>query len=1046
MASGRLQSDIFHDVTDKLEGDYNLVILAESIQRDIKDEAISLRNLLIYQDEAMVQREIATIKELNERITENIEMLRSHASTEEQTRVMTQLSNAFTELNQYEEQLIVNVLAGRLVDATTLMNDNYALTHDKLQDMMADLTMAIEQRMQSSLENEKGNITTIVIIEVIVLSLLTIIIIVLLFRTVWSLTSRLNRVSKVMSDIAKGKIDLTTEVEVIDSDEIDGVAESFNRMTASLEEKSNIEQEITWTKSNIAHITSRLSGTKTVESLAEIFLSETIPIIGGSHAVFYIIDDKQEDNTEDTFTLRASYALKEKKDKIPSIRSGEGLIGQCAFEKRAIILSDVPRDYLSVESGLGEATPLTLYLFPILFEGEVKGVIEIASFRTIEKKELTLLEELTEELGIVLENVIGRIRQARLLKETQIQSEKLRSQQEVLKRTNVELEKQTVTLRQSEEELQVQQQEIEETNVELEEKSQRLEKQNKLYVDKNNELEKAKGVLEEQARELALSSKYKSEFLANMSHELRTPLNSMLILSNLLADNKDGTLTTKQVEFAQTIHSSGKDLLALISDILDLSKIESGKMEVYPSQVPLADLVQMIESNFRPVANDKNVGFDIVLQDDLPELIYTDAAKLQQILKNLLANAFKFTKQGKVRLEVSHARTGGNKPIFKFSVKDTGIGIAKESQKLIFNAFQQEDGTTSREYGGTGLGLSISKEISTLIGAEITLKSEEGKGSTFSLLISDYKDETQEINEKEAEITVEADHPDRIASLINKRSVEENSHIQRVLIVDDDLKRRNNVMELLGDMDVILRAVSTGTEVMNELRMNTFDYIILGLGLSDMKEFTWLENIKSKYDALKILIYTDRNITEDEVYLRKYVDNVITMDQHLDEHLKDKFKFYLNEKKADLNNITVEIHSEQLRNRELEGRRVLLVDDDIRNIYALSSILEEYGMDIFFAENGLEALDILKEDQNLDLIIMDIMMPAMDGYETMRRIRKMATYMDHPIIALTAKAMKGDREKSLEAGASDYIMKPVDTEQLLSLIKVWLFRREGEAD
>src|SRR5690625_3830689 len=379
------------------------------------------------------------------------------------------------------------------------MDNNIALIHDELQDMMTDLTTSIEERMRSSLGNEKERFTTTVIIEVIVLSLLTIIIIVLLFRTVWSFTSRLNRVSKVMSDIAKGKIDLTTEVEVINSDEIDEVAESFNQMTASLEEKSNIERAITWTKSNIAHITSRLSGTKTVESLAEIFLSETIPIVGGSHAVFYIIDDKQEDNTEDTFTLRASYALEEKKDKIPSIRSGEGLIGQCAFEKRAIILSDVPRDYLIVESGLGEAAPLTLYLFPILFEGEVKGVIEIASFRTIQKKELTLLEELVKELGIVLENVMGRIKQVKLLEETQMlvkkiqtKSEKLRSQQKKLKRKNEELEQQAGTLRQSEEELQVQQQEIEETNAELEEKSHRLEKQNKLYVDKNNELERAK--------------------------------------------------------------------------------------------------------------------------------------------------------------------------------------------------------------------------------------------------------------------------------------------------------------------------------------------------------------------------------------------------------------------------------------------------------------------------------------------------------------------------------------------------------------------------
>ena len=536
-----------------------------------------------------------------------------------------------------------------------------------------------------------------------------------------------------MSGIANGKLDLTTEVEVKGKDEIDAVAKSFNQMTASLEEQMKKQQDLTWTKSNIAEITTSISGARTVESLAETFLSQIVPLVGGSHAVFYVVDDEEE-KSEAIFKLRASYAFRERKHMTTSFRAGEGLIGQCAVEKTPIILSKVPSDYITVKSGLGEAAPLTLYLLPILFEGEVKGIIEIASFESFNEKEQTLLEELINDLGIILESIIGRIKQAKLLEETQIlmeeiqtQSEELQSQQDELKATNEELEQQTMTLRESEQRLQQQQEELEETNTELEEKTNGLEKQNKLFEEKNHQLEMARSELEEQARQLALSSKYKSEFLANMSHELRTPLNSMLILSNLLADNKDETLTDKQVKFAKTIHSSGKDLLGLINDILDLSKIESGKENVNASSVSLNELAETIESNFRPVANEKHLGFHVVLNDDLPEFIYTDDAKLQQVLKNLLANAFKFTEQGEVRLEVSNVSTNDNHSIIQFSVKDTGIGIAKEKLELIFEAFQQVDGTISRKYGGTGLGLSISKEIAILLGGKITARKRRRK-------------------------------------------------------------------------------------------------------------------------------------------------------------------------------------------------------------------------------------------------------------------------------------------------------------------------------
>ncbi len=1050
----------YNDTSTTLETNYNLSVLATSIQRDIKDEAISLRNLILYRDEDIIQREIAAIEKQSERVAENIALLGTQAYSDDHKQIMREINNNYIEFDHYKDQLIEYVLNGKRNDAIVLMNDKSADIQQEFQDLISNLTTALETNMYASLKDEKERFTKNVLIESIISTLITIVIIILLFKGIWSFSSRLNRTASVMSGIANGELALTTEVEVKGKDEFDEVATSFNQMTDSLAEQMKKQKELTWTKSNIAEITTSISGARNVESLAETFLSKIVPLVRGNHAVFYVVDAEEE---EAIFKLRASYAFKERKHMTTSFRAGEGLIGQCALEKTPITLSKVPSDYITVKSGLGEAPPLKLYLLPILFEGEVKGIVEIASFESLGDKEQTLLEELINDLGIILESIIGRIKQAKLLEETQMlmeeiqtQSEELQSQQEELRATNEELEQQTMTLLESEQRLQQQQEELEETNTELEEKTNRLEKQNRLYGEKNNQLEIARSELEEQARQLALSSKYKSEFLANMSHELRTPLNSMLILSNLLADNKDETLTDKQVEFAKTIHSSGKDLLGLINDILDLSKIESGKSNVKASRVFLNELAETIERSFRPVANEKHLGFSIVLHDDLPEFIYTDNAKLQQVLKNLLANAFKFTEQGEVRLEVSNVYTNENRPFIQFSVKDTGIGIAKDKLDLIFEAFQQVDGTISRKYGGTGLGLSISKEIAMLLGGKITLESEEGNGSTFSLLVSDYQEEKIETLEKvyeEAAVTVEDVQPKLqntsilFEPAIEKQSVEENSHILKLLIVEDDLTQRNSMMELLGDMDVIMKAVSTGTEALDELRRNNFDCLILDLGLTDTTGFDLLENIKDKYDHLKVFIYTGRDLTlEEENNLNKYADIIIIKNQHSPQRLKEELGLFLNKRQTERANVTPVDIDKQLNNEALEGKNVLLVDDDIRNVYALSSTLEQYGMNVSFAENGLEALRILKDDPSFNLIITDIMMPEMDGYEAMKQIRQMPTYKHHPIIALTAKAMKGDREKSLQAGASDYIMKPVDTDQLLSLIKVWLFKHEGDSE
>ena len=663
------------------------------------------------------------------------------------------------------------------------------------------------------------------------------------------------------------------------------------------------------------------------------------------------------------------------------------------------------------------------------------------------------------DLGIILESVMSRIQLAKLYEESQMlmeeiqaQSEELQQQQEELKATNEELEEQTQALRQSEEKLQMQQEELEQTNMDLEEKAEILEEQNKKFERANREVEKARAELEVKAEQLALSSKYKSEFLANMSHELRTPLNSLLILSKLLFDNKDGNLTPKQVEYSKTIYSSGHDLLLLINDILDLAKIESGKMNVNPSEVMLTDLVGFVENDFRPIANEKNLNFNILLKEGLPRFIYSDEVRIQQVLKNLLSNAFKFTEQGEVTLEISVHSKSSKQTTIAFSVMDTGIGISKEKQEFIFEAFQQADGTTSRKYGGTGLGLSISRNIATLLGGEIIVESTEGKGSTFTFYIGDYENKENEnivVAEHEAAVTIEKMEQTIESSESlqleseQEPSANESSHIKRLLIVDDDQTQRNSLMELIGDMDFIIKAVSTGREAIEELKVNHFDCMILDLGLSDTSGFDLLEKVKENNgnNEVKVFIYTGRDLSsKEEIQLNKYAHTIIIKNEHSPQRLKAELELYLNESNNQLNMSDLPNNEEISITSGLNGKKVLLVDDDVRNVFALSSILELNGMEVIFAENGFESLKLIQKNPDIDVVLMDIMMPEMDGYEAIERIREIPTFENLPIIAVTAKAMKEDREKCMEVGASDYIVKPIDPDQLISLIKVWLYQ------
>jgi HAMP domain-containing protein/CheY-like chemotaxis protein/signal transduction histidine kinase len=1131
-----------------------------------------------------------------------------------------------------------------------------------------------------------------------------------------SLTLQVRAIADVATAVTKG--DLTQHISVEAQGELDELKNNLNQMISNLRTTTEKNTEQDWLKTNLAKFSRMMQGQKDLDSVARLIMSELTPLVSAHHGAFYIMENE---GTRPILKLIASYAYKERKHVGNRFGIGEGLVGQAALEKKPILLTNVPDDYIRITSGLGEAPPRNILVLPVLFEGEVKATVELASFLPFSQIHQVFLDQLAESIGVVLNMIAANMRTEELLEqsqklaqELQSQSKELQTQQEELKRSNAELEAQAKSLRASEELLKDQQEELQQVNEELEEKASLLAEQNRKVEQKNQEVESARLALEEKADQLALSSRYKSEFLANMSHELRTPLNSLLILAKLLTENKEGNLSEKQIEFAHTILSSGTDLLNLINDVLDLSKVEAGKMEVEATDVSLDEIASFVERAFEPVAEQKGLGFQIEVQPDVPESVYTDAQRLQQVLKNLLSNAFKFTDRGQVMLTVRRAdktrrfanpRLDHAEMVVAFAVSDTGIGIAKENQRLIFEAFQQADGTTSRKYGGTGLGLSISREIARLLGGEIRVESQLGKGSTFTLFLparyvddpadrdpgrgsaggrgrrtgspggpagrptpralrpaprepagerpaaksgrgragfsafddealartaaradrteadfddenvrSESGDETEEWRGGEApdptpvaagaalsgeeqgtataptEMTlVQADEPtatddwrpatpdgdetadaggvatapqpvidddrdavqpgDRVVLIIendptfarvlldmarekrflgiialdgeegidlahefkpdaitldidmpgmdgwsvldrlkhhpetrhipvhiisgidkrqqglkqgaiaylakpvSKEALDDafsrimsfiDARVRNLLVVEDDEAQRNAMVELIAHEDVSITAVASAEEALAELDRKEYDCMVLDLGLADMNGFELLERVKSnpQRQDLPIIVYTGKELSPaEETQLRKYAETIIVKDVKSPERLLDETALFLHRIEAKLPEPKRRM-LERLHNADgvFAGKRILIVDDDVRNIFSLTSVLEGAGMNVAFAENGKDALALLTNDPNFDLVLMDVMMPEMDGYETTQAIRRMAQFRNLPIIALTAKAMKGDREKCIAAGASDYITKPVDTEQLLSLMRVWLYR------
>jgi HAMP domain-containing protein/signal transduction histidine kinase/DNA-binding response OmpR family regulator len=851
-----------------------------------------------------------------------------------------------------------------------------------------------------------------------------------------NLTNQVRSIADVATAVTKG--DLTRSIAVEASGEMAALKDNINEMIRNLKDQTLKNAEQDWLKTNLARFSRMLQGERDLTTVSNLIMSELAPLVNAQYGVFYV---STREGDETVLELASSYGAESKGELKSKFMLREGLVGQAAADKRPILLENVPSDFLRIGSGLGHAAPANIAILPALFEDEVKAVIELASFAEFNETHQSFLDQLMESVGIVLNTIAATMRTEGLLKQSQLLTQELQARQT---------------------ELTTKQEELHNTNEELQEKAQLLENEKKQVEGKNLEIEMARRALEEKAEQLALTSKYKSEFLANMSHELRTPLNSLLILSKLLSDNPQGNLNEKQVEFARTINSAGSDLLNLINDILDLSKIESGTVSIEVGEMPMQTLRQHMERTFRQLAADKKLDFNVEFASDLPATIRTDEKRLQQIVLNLLSNAFKFTSVGNVTLAVRAATKGwsSNHPVLRgvdkaieIAVTDTGIGIPEDKQKLIFEAFQQADGTTSRKYGGTGLGLSISREIARLLGGELQVRSTPGEGSTFTLFLpfeaiapvdSPQQATQPRYDNSGAMVPTALPGPFELA--------DDRDHLNGepfVLIVEDDATFASILLDIARSAGLkgVVSAAGAGTLAM--VRKLQPSAITLDLGLSDIDGFVLLDLLKHDPETMHVPVHVISGADKVARALDLGASGVTEKPAERAQLAKVFKKLAAAMKSAP---VTVALDAQarfeehQLARAvpELKGAKVLIVDDDIRNIYSLTSVLESYGVEVVHAERGKDGILILEQTPGIDIALIDIMMPEMDGYETMQQIRKRAELAALPLIAVTAKAMKGDRQKCLDAGASDYIAKPVDIDLLLALLRVWISRAREE--
>ncbi|GAA2532110.1 HAMP domain-containing protein [Pilimelia columellifera subsp. columellifera] len=852
-----------------------------------------------------------------------------------------------------------------------------------------------------------------------------------------NLTRQVRAIAEVTSAVAEG--DLTRSITVDASGEVADLKDNINSMVESLRETTKANQEQDWLKTNLARVSGLMQGHRDLAIVAELVMDELAPLVDAQHAAFYLADE-----SPDGLLLRliGGYAMQAGGG--PSaFRLGESLVGQAARSRRTIAVDDVPDGYIAVSSGLGAASPSSLIVLPIVVEDQVLSVIELASVRPFTAVHRAFLEQLMETLGVNVSTIVANARTDELLAESQRLARELQARSE---------------------ELQVRQEELQSSNAELEEKAELMAAQKRDIETKNREIELARQELETRAHQLFLASKYKSEFLANMSHELRTPLNSLLILAQLLAQNPSRNLTSKQVEYAGIIHSAGSDLLQLINDILDLSKVEAGKMDITPERIPLRQLLDYVEATFRPLTSQKSLSFEISTEAGVPVDLFTDGSRLQQVLRNLLSNAVKFTETGGVVLQIEPAdadelpaqvRHHGSAVAFR--VKDTGVGIAEQQLESIFGAFQQADGTTSRKYGGTGLGLSISREIGYLLGGAITADSALGAGSIFTLYLPVARPDfqllsTQRATEPALELTAAAN----ITGGDGSNGVRAGR--RRLLVIEE---RPRGLLSLVAERAVADLAAGAepgdprgGVELVTAigadegsaaLAAQSFHCVVLDLDMPNRAARQFLDAVSSEAArTVPVLAHNYRRLAPElEATLLDGVDGrPLELLSSLDE-LRERIALHLSaDEPGDVVPLVRRVETADRSRHEsgdaLAGRTVLVVDDDARNVYAVSGVLELHGMRVLHAENGREGIDTLLANPEVELVLMDVMMPEMDGYTATAAIRDMPNKKNLPIITVTAKAMPGDREKSLEAGANDYVTKPVDTDHLIDCINRWL--------
>ena len=954
--------------------------------------------------------------------------------------------------------------------------------------------------------------------------------------------------------------------------ELMNLSQTYSLSMAKQSDYADEQRRRAWLGGGQTLLAERLLGQPQVQELADRSLEFLAEYLNCVVAALYLRDAQTGD-----LTRVAGYGFSEDASLKEHFYRGEGLIGQAARGRRLVCLDDLPADYIKVASSLGEGQPVSVALVPLQSEDRVNGVVELAFMRVLEPREREFLEAIASNVGMALEAARYRQRLQEVLGQTQQLNEELQTQQEELRAANEELEQQARVLKESQAHLETQQAELEQTNEKLSEQAQTLADQRDELDQRNTTLGRIQAQLEERAEELQRASRYKSEFLANMSHELRTPLNSSLILAKLLAENGNGNLNDEQVKFAESIYSAGNDLLNLINDILDIAKVEAGKLEIRPERTPLASLLEGLRDVFVPLAGERSLSFEIEQQGDLPQVLFTDRQRAEQILRNLLSNAFKFTDRGGVTLSVSRQ----DDHYLAFAVRDTGIGIAADQQQAIFEAFRQADGTTNRRYGGTGLGLSISRDLAGLLGGSITVSSVPGEGSTFTLLLPErlvegaapsqpiaaplvvaepplpvaavaaapamprapapFADDREHLDERGgrrvlvvedevrfARILFDLAHElgyaclvatcadeglelarqyrpdailldmrlpdgsglgvlqrlkddpqtrhipvhvvsvedqseaalhlgavgyalkptsrDQLKEVFGRLEAKLNQQVKRVLLVEDDPLQRDSVARLISDEDIEITAVALAGDALEKLRDTVFDCMIIDLKLPDMQGNELLRRMAEEdiCSFPPVIVYTGRNLTRDEeAELLKYSRSIIIKGARSPERLLDEVTLFLHKVEAELSSEHQRmLKTARSRDKLFEGRRLLLVDDDVRNIFALSSALEQKGATVEVARNGFEALDKLREREDIDLVLMDVMMPEMDGYEATRQIRLEDRWKNLPIIAVTAKAMKDDQERCREVGANDYLAKPIDLDRLFSLIRVWMPKLE----